>query len=207
MNHKPVDIMNNTLRVIEYAICVIILIAVIAGLPDLFRYILDFASNPSQTNSYKVFSDFLKHSLMLIVGIELIYMIISHKNENILTLVLFVIARKMLVYAQNMTDILIGTVSVVLIFITLKFIVMREYSINKKLDGTYSASLTLAELKHQHKIDIDAKEHTLGGLVARLSHDTGRPLVEGEVYNYENYDFVVRKMTDGVIDRILVTRN
>lgn len=206
MKFKPVDMMNKILRVLEYAICVVILIAVIAGLPDLFRYIWDFARNPSQITSYKAFSDFLKHALMLVVGIELIYMIISHQNENILTLVLFVIARKMLVYAHSMTDILVGTVSIVLIFITLKFIVMKEYSI-KKLDGTYSAGLTLNELRKNHKIDIDAPENTLGGLVARLSNDEERPLVEGEIYKYGGYDFTVKKMTDGVIDRILVTRN
>lgn len=205
MKYKPADIMKKILLVLEYAICLIILVAVVAGLPDLFRYIKDFASNPSQINSYKVFSDFLKHALMLVVGIELIYMIISHQNENMLTLVLFVIARKMLVYAQSMTDILIGTLSIVLIFITLKFIVMKEYSI-KKLDGTYSSSLTFTELNKNHKIKIEAMENTLGGLVSRLSEEQGRPLVEGEIYRYDGYDFTIKKMRDGVIDRILVTR-
>lgn len=205
MKFKPVDIMKKTLRVLEYVICLVILVAVIAGIPDLFRYIWDFARNPSQMNSYKEFSNFLKHSLMLVVGIELIYMIISHQNESMLTLVLFVIARKMLVYAQSMTDILIGTLSIVLIFITVKFIVMKEYSI-RKLDGTYSASLTLTELKRQHKIEIHSVENTLGGLVSRLSEESGRPLVEGEIFRYDGYDFTIKKMREGLIDRILVTR-
>ena len=205
MKFTPNEIMEKLLHVLEYVICVIILIAVVAGLPDLFRYIWDFAKNPSSIISYRAFSDFLKHALMLVVGIELIYMIISHQNENILTLVLFVIARKMLVYAEGMLDILIGTVSIVLIFITLKFIVMKEYSI-KKFDGTFSASVSLKDLKNEHNIVIDASENTLGGLVARLAGEAGKKPNEGDIYSYGGYDFSIKKMTEGVIDRILITK-
>lgn len=205
MKCTPNEIMKKMLHVLEYAICVIILIAVVAGLPDLFRYIWEFAKNPSSIISYKAFSDFLKHALMLVVGIELIYMIISHQNENILTLVLFVIARKMLVFADGMVDIVLGTVSIVLIFITLKFIVIREYNI-KKLDGTFSASISFKDLKNNHNMNIDSSENTLGGLVARLADEMGNKPNEGDVYSYEGYDFSIKKMTDGVIDRILITK-
>lgn len=205
MKCTPNEIMKKMLHVLEYAICVIILIAVVAGLPDLFRYIWEFAKNPSSIISYKAFSDFLKHALMLVVGIELIYMIISHQNENILTLVLFVIARKMLVFVDGMVDIVLGTVSIVLIFITLKFIVIREYNI-KKLDGTFSASISLKDLKNNHNMNIDSSENTLGGLVARLADEMGNKPNEGDVYSYEGYDFSIKKMTDGVIDRILITK-
>lgn len=60
MKCTPNEIMKKMLQVLEYAICVIILIAVVAGLPDLFRYIWEFAKNPSSIISYKAFSDFFE---------------------------------------------------------------------------------------------------------------------------------------------------
>ena len=82
---------------------------------------------------------------------------------------------------------------------------MREYSI-KKLDGTFSASVSLKDLKNEHNIVIDASENTLGGLVARLAGEAGTKPNEGDIYSYGGYDFSIKKMTEGVIDRILITK-
>ena len=55
-------------------------------------------------------------------------------------------------------------------------------------------------------MNIDSSENTLGGLVARLADEMGNKPNEGDVYSYEGYDFSIKKMTDGVIDRILITK-
>lgn len=203
MKRTPGDVMKSIMRVVEYTICAIILVGIITGLWDLIKYVKEFALNPSSKESYDIFSNFLKHALMLVVGIELIYMIISHKNETILTLVLFVIARKMLVYAEGMTDILIGTISIVLVFITMKFILIKESSV-KKADGTFSAGISLTDLNKLYKVNIEAKEHTLGGLIVRIASESNVPLFEGGVYSYGPYTMKVIKMTDGVIEKVAI---
>lgn len=112
---------------VEIVISLIVLVAVIGGIPDVLRYIVLYVKSTDSAYSYAIFSEFIKHTLMLVVGLELVAMIINHQNESILTLVLYVIARKMLVYADNMTEILLGTLSIVLVFVVLKFFTVKSY--------------------------------------------------------------------------------
>ncbi len=53
---------------------------------------------------------FLAHTLLLVVGLELSLMLISHTPGKVLEVVLYAIARKMLISSANMTDILFGGV-------------------------------------------------------------------------------------------------
>ena len=73
--------------------------------------------------SYELFQDFLSHALLLIVGVELILMIINQTTKGILELVLYVIARKMLIYAHTMLDLMLGTVAIAIVFVILKFLI------------------------------------------------------------------------------------
>lgn len=191
---------------LEVGISIIVLVAVLAGIPDILRYIVQFVQSKNGAVSYEIFSEFLKHVLLLVVGLEMIAMIINHQNESVLTLVLFVIARKMLVYAHNMTEILLGTISVVLVFAVLKFFIATDYRKTKR-DGTVSAGLNFDDLKNIHGIYIDDSTHnTIGGLVYELSRETGKPLKEGMAYYYQGYAFVVVEMREGIVERVKIER-
>lgn len=190
------------LKFVEYILCIVVLIAVLAGIPDLFKYIIDLIRS-SQNVSYKNFAEFLRHVLILVVGIELIYMILSHKMEAILSLILFVIARKMLVYADTMFDMLLGSVSVVLIFLAYRFLSHDEFK-NSKLDGSFQASISLTRLREDHHIDLGNQTNTLGGLVFELSEQYKKPIQENMVFEYNGYILKIVKVSDGVIDRVSI---
>lgn len=114
-------------RYLELIIVIAIAIVVAVGILDLFKYgILVFEADV--VNTYQVFQNFLGYALLLIVGIELIFMLLFHSPKAILELILFVIARKMLIYAQTMTDLVLGAVAILLLFITINFVVKNEES-------------------------------------------------------------------------------
>ena len=171
---------------VEIIISLIVLVAVIGGIPDILRYIVLYVKSTDSALSYAIFSEFIKHTLMLVVGLELVAMIINHQNESILTLVLYVIARKMLVYADNMTEILLGTLSIVLVFVVLKFFTVKSYKKSDK-DGTISAGINFFDLKDLYGIDLDTKQNTLGGLIYELSKREGKEIKEGEHFESVSY--------------------
>ena len=191
---------------VEVVISLIVLVAVIGGIPDILRYIVLYVKSTDSALSYAIFSEFIKHTLMLVVGLELVAMIINHQNESILTLVLYVIARKMLVYADNMTEILLGTLSIVLVFVVLKFFTVKSYKKTDK-DGTISAGINFFDLKELYGIDLDTKQNTLGGLIYELSKREGREIKEGENFEFQGYDITIAEMRAGLIERVAIEKN
>lgn len=204
MHHKVIHNINNLIKIVEIVIAIIVAVGVIMGLPDLIRYIYDIVTT-KQVLSYEVFGDFLKHVLMLIVGLELMIMILSHSYESILTLVLFVIARKMLVYAESMLDILIGTVSISLIFIVLRFL-LKDQKMLQDLDSTFAAAMPLAKIRKDYGYDLPAEmAHTIGGLMYELAKIEGvKKLKTGIVLQYGDYRFTLITVNEGTIERVRI---
>ena len=115
-------ILERMTQILEMIIAVIISIGVIIGLVDLVRYFPEIFAHDAEV-SYDIFQNFLGHALILIVGVELMLMIINQSTRGILELVLFVIARKMLIYSGSMLDLVMGTIAIAMVFLILKFLV------------------------------------------------------------------------------------
>ncbi|EHR38215.1 hypothetical protein ACWODI_01155 [Facklamia languida] len=109
-------------RALEFIIAVAIALGVVLGFFDLVKY-YSLILKADVLGTYDVFQGFLGFALLLIVGIEMIFMLLYHSTKAILELILFVIARKLLIYANTMTDIVLGAVAILIIFMTLHFFV------------------------------------------------------------------------------------
>ncbi len=121
-------------HVLEVFIAVLIAIGVVIGLIDMVKYFfILFQADVAHT--YNIFQSFLGYGLLLIVGIELIYMILYHSSKAVLELVLFVIARKMLIYADTMADLVLGTIALAIVFFVLKYLVDGPDSILDREKG------------------------------------------------------------------------
>ena len=107
MGKKIKDIIDKGIKIIEVLICLTILLTLLLSVPNLIRYSIDIVQTLQLRQNYELLNEFLKYALLLVVGIELIEMIITRSHEAILTLILFVIARKMLLYSVDLIDILI----------------------------------------------------------------------------------------------------
>jgi hypothetical protein len=105
------------------AICIIIAAGI--SLFSLSKYlVILFKADPLDV--YKTIKNFLAIALLLTISIELVLMILSHSMHNVLELVMFAVARKMLVYSDTMMDILIGTIAIAIVFGVKKYLTSSE---------------------------------------------------------------------------------
>lgn len=125
---KVNDYINTIVHVLELVIALIIVFFLVIGIFNMIEYVTAFiASSPA--NSYAIFQNFLGFALSLIVGAEFIKMILHNSTEALLELILFVIARKMLIYSSTLLDLVLGTVALLIVFVIMKFL-LTESSIN-----------------------------------------------------------------------------
>ena len=120
--HKKFEkFLGKTAFMLEYIIAIFVIIGIFIG----FTQFTDFIPglyHASLDQSYQVFQNFLAYALLLIVGVELILMIMNHSAYSMLELILFVFARKMLIYAHTMMDLVLGTVAILIVFIIMRFL-------------------------------------------------------------------------------------
>lgn len=137
-DHKVETRIEKFVHAIEYAIAVILIIGMLIGLLDLIHYFKTiFEATPA--NAYEEFHAFLGHALLLIVGAELILMILYYSTSALLELILFVIARKMLIYSETLLDLVIGTIALAIVFLIIKFLLEDDGSeIMSKADKSKS---------------------------------------------------------------------
>lgn len=113
----------------EIALSIIILALVLLGMMDLIRsiykaYIVDF-SNPVE---YSQLNSFLAQVLLLVIGVELVVMLSMHIPGVLLEVLLYAIARKLILLPKNsgMADLLLGVLAIVVIFAIRKYLLNPE---------------------------------------------------------------------------------
>ncbi|WP_243342462.1 transporter associated domain-containing protein [Anaerococcus sp. AGMB09787] len=206
--HRDANIfIEKVASIIEFAVCLIVIAGVVAGIPKLVSYIIDFFRAGELSDSYFLMNEFLKHALLLIVGIELIAMILTRSHESILTLILFVIARKMLVYSQGLTDILIGTISVAIIFLVMKF-VLSDKKLLAKIDNTFDASMPIERINRDFNMNLPTTSYTLGELIYDLaSREDVRVIHENSTIVYGEYVYRIVTIENETIKRVRIEEN
>lgn len=189
-------------HVLCFAVAIILALGVMLGFPKLAEYILHMASS-TNADHYTLFNAFLKHALLLIVGIEMITMLVTQSYKSLITLVMFVIARKMLVQADNMMDILLGCVALAIVFIVLKFILHAEKD-RVLRSHIYSAAIHLNMLSDMLGVDLTkvSKAHTLGGFVHEMCKKQGVTIKDGAIVLNDTHEFKLVSTRDGVIDQV-----
>ncbi|WP_313758074.1 hypothetical protein [Tissierella sp.] len=107
--------MKNFILWIEILLAAFIIVTVILSTKDIIVLIYKvFMAEASA--SYEILQGLLTHILLLVVGLELALMLITHSAGNVLEVILYAIARKMLISSSNTMDILLGVVSLAIIF-------------------------------------------------------------------------------------------
>lgn len=127
-------IILKTAYIFELSLAAVILLVVLLGIIDTLRivytsYIINFHHpiNYSQLNS--IFAQIL----LLVIGVELAVMLTLHMKKALLEVLLFGIARKMLLVPKNngMVEILLGVIAIGGLFLINKYLIENK-SVNKK---------------------------------------------------------------------------
>ena len=109
---------------VEIFISIIVLIAIcIVGV----RVVLEVFTLARVGDFYTGFNNFLAHAFNLIIGVEFIKMLAKHTPGSAIEVLLFAIARQMVVEHTSPFENLIGIVTIALIFAIRKFLFVPSF--------------------------------------------------------------------------------
>ncbi len=120
--------------IFEIIVAIIILIQIFLGTIDLFRILLDaYIKDIAHPVSYEQFEAFLGQALLLVVGIELFIMLTLHTSGSIIEVLLYAIARKLLLIhkTNGMMEILLGVFAIAGLFLIKKYLINEEKNNNE----------------------------------------------------------------------------
>lgn len=131
---KNLDKNNLALKVanvFESILAMVVLLAVFLGTIDVLRmiwnaYIVDF-QNPVE---YSQLNDMLGQILLLVIAVELVVMLSLHIPGAIIEVLLYAIARKMLLLPKSggMGEVLLGVIAIAGIFAIRKYLICNDNS-------------------------------------------------------------------------------
>lgn len=131
---KHIDKNNLSLKIaniFEFILGMVVLLAVFLGTIDVLRmiwqaYIVEFQT-PIE---YSQLNDMLGQILLLVIGVELVVMLSLHIPGALLEVLLYAIARKMLLLPKSggMGEILLGIIAIAGIFAIRKYLVSNDNS-------------------------------------------------------------------------------
>lgn len=114
---KPVDrLFNSVVRHLEYALAVVLIAAVVFTFVSSLRGIIQLDWSDTDT-----FYDVIRRSLALVIGLEFVRMLITHKLNVVLELLAFVVARKLLLPNLTASDIVLSIIAFVILMIARHF--------------------------------------------------------------------------------------
>ncbi|MGX8833274.1 transporter [Amedibacillus sp. YH-ame6] len=109
---------------LELAIAVLLIVAITVSA----IYVVFYAGNALKEGSFQLES-FMKTVLTLVVGIEFAKMLILHTPESVLEVLLYAVARQIVIYHDSALENLVGVLAVGVIF------VIRKYLSKEKNEG------------------------------------------------------------------------
>lgn len=136
---------------VEIFISILVLLAiVIVGLRVVLE-VLGLARDPSASEH---FDQVLGHAFNLIIGVEFIKMLAKHTPGSAIEVLLFAIARKLVVEHPTSVDMLLGIVSIALIFIIRKFWFVPSFGAHRPDNGEAGSHWEDEEEAESAKVDI-----------------------------------------------------
>ena len=130
MKRKLNEIIYTISRYTEIVLSAVMLLVIITLIiPMLYNFI----RIPLLDISPEQFTEFLGNALTLLIGVEFVKMLAKHTAENLLEVLMFAIARQMVVEHLNMVETLIGVVAIAVIFAIRKYLLLKAPKIREKL--------------------------------------------------------------------------
>lgn len=135
-------------HMLEMSLAVYILICVAANGIYLIKNFPELIYMDSFQASYSLLEQLFAHILLLVIGLELDMMLVNHTTSAVIEVMLYAVARKMLIYTNTTLEMLIGVVALAGIFAIYKYLYSSEigkekkeyvYSENDILNETYSS--------------------------------------------------------------------
>ncbi|MBW6409507.1 phosphate-starvation-inducible PsiE family protein [Clostridium weizhouense] len=122
----------------EIILAIVVMLLVFLSIIDIVRNIWEmFVVNSSTVVKYQEINDLLGQIFLLIIGIELVIMLSLHTPDTIVEVLLYAIARKLLLLPKNgaMAELLLGVIAIGGLFMIRKYLINNNSKKNNILNN------------------------------------------------------------------------
>jgi hypothetical protein len=189
---------------LEFILALFIIAAVVIGMVDLIRYlVLILATNPIDT--YELFQKFLGHVLLMVVGVELVIMLVYHSPSSVIEVLLYAVARKLLIGNAGMTDFAMGILAIAAIFAIRKFLFVEDLSFSTTKGYGFVATTSVKAINELLNIELpESSSLTIGGYISSYARSEGIPLYKGAELEISKVKIKILKIKKGVLQKIAI---
>lgn len=194
--------------ILEIIIAIVLVVGVGIGIYEFIGHFQGMAVAETK-EMYALFESFLAYALILIVGIELILTILYHSMRAILELVLFVIARKMLIYSHTINDLVMGTAAILIVFIILRFLMDDgQGDIVRKSGRLFENDDIVKNIVSSWKKSKNKDQSvTVNKLVQDICERRNLPIEEGTIVEFEEHLMKIRRVgRQGQIEKVSIEK-
>lgn len=131
IRHKVQHILQSVTFLLEFILAIVVSLIIVMQGVHLVKLFISHVFDSSVTVEYSVF---LKESLNIIVGVEFVKMLCQHSMGAVIDVLLFVLARHLVVMEATMMESLLCIVSVSILFAARKFLMIRPSAAKTNLD-------------------------------------------------------------------------
>ena len=194
-------LLKKLIIILEYAISLLLAVGIIL----LFiRTCMSIIHIPD-LSTYPNYEDLLETCFNLIIGVELIRMVFQHTPSTVFEVLLFAIARQVIVDHATPLNSLIGVAAIAVLFATRKFL-FCEFDESEKVIFRATQKVRLVnKLIHVHIPYED--DETLEDVIRRRLEETQEEIGVGACAYYSNFGLRIAKMHHDKISRIEVIRS
>ena len=182
-----------------------ILLAISIGI--LVVYLVgDIKSVITNHSNLEVFNDYLATAFNLVIGIEFIKMLCKHTPETVIEVLLFAIARQLIVEHTSTMENLGGIIAIGILFATRKYLFYNFDEVDKTI---YRGNERVKRINLLEHIDIpyDDKEDTLEDVLLKEIDKRNLELGTGVCIYYPGFALRIAKIKNHVVTRVEVIRS
>ena len=189
-------------KIMEFIIAIVLACGIIIMIGQL---VLSIGELPD-LNTYPNYDDLLTACFNLIIGVELIRMLYLHTPVTVFEVLLFAIARQVIIDHSSPLNSLIGVAAIAILFATRKFLFAPFDETDKTI---FRAGQKLRYISRLFRLGIPCgnENDTLGDLLMRKLEETGTEPGTGACVFFTDFGLRIDKMKDGKITRIEVIRS
>ena len=194
------QILKQIAAILEYVIAFMLAIGIIL----LCLRMAGSLQNIPNLGTYPNYDDLLEVCFNLIIGVELIRMMYSHSPSTVFEVLLFAIARQIIVDHSSIYSSLIGVTSIAVLFATRKFL-FSEFDVADETVFRASTKIKVVNKVLSVEIPGDPDATLLEVLLTHLEEQNVNSRV-GACYYFHDCGLRVAKLHEGKISRIQVIR-
>lgn len=125
MKRKLCSSIENLASLLEKLLAIFLLMAVILGLRGALYTLVDIIKS-TPLESFTLFQEFLGDILILVIGIEFIVLLINYNLSSLIEVLLFAIARKVLISSKSILDVFFGIIAIAILFAVNRYLMPKD---------------------------------------------------------------------------------